>query len=86
MINFLCGVTAKPSVSRLHRLKKWRVVLNITEIWQLRRRKKPTRKLLIYYVLTYSNKLLRKFVLIKKGNATPSHYNAFLFDCRCRHK
>ena len=37
---FLCGVTAKSLVSRLHRVKEVAGSLNITEIGQLRRRKK----------------------------------------------
>jgi hypothetical protein len=35
--DFLCGVTAKPTVLRLHRIKNGEFNENITEICQLRR-------------------------------------------------
>jgi hypothetical protein len=54
MPNFQSGVTAKPPVLRLHRIKTSGLSLNITEIWQLRRRKKPKLKLLDYFVLFVS--------------------------------
>ena len=40
-LNLSCGVTAKPLVSRLHRVEKLVESLNITKIWQLRRRENP---------------------------------------------
>ncbi|MDZ7876982.1 MAG: hypothetical protein U5L45_04895 [Saprospiraceae bacterium] len=45
----LSGVTAKPPVLRLHRIKTSRLTLNTTEIKQLRRPKIPKRKLPMFF-------------------------------------
>jgi hypothetical protein len=64
MTNFPCGVTAKLLVLRLHRIKSGRLSLNITEIWQLRRHKKPNRKLLRHILIIENNAYFALLIIL----------------------
>ena len=54
MFNFSCGVTAKPFVLRLHRIKKRWIGFNITEIWQLRRLKKAKAEIAVKFEISFN--------------------------------